>query len=81
MPSTWDTAKRILSGKPRGSKLIVLGVFMVTFGAALSFYNPGNFAIGAFVVLGIFAFMRGVSLYETEAQSGKQRKAKEGDSP
>ena len=74
MPSTWDTAKKILSGKPRGSKLIVLGVFLITIGGTISFYNPANFAVSAFVFMGIFAFLRGVFLYESEVQSGKKSK-------
>lgn len=48
---------------------------MISVAAALSFYNPANFAIGAFVVVGIFIVMRGVSLYEDEVRINQQKKA------
>ena len=48
---------------------------MITIGGTISYYNPANFAVSAFVFMGIFAFLRGVFLYESEVQSGKKSKA------
>ncbi len=47
---------------------------MITIGGTISYYNPANFAVSAFVFMGIFAFLRGVFLYESEVQSGKKSK-------
>jgi uncharacterized membrane protein len=72
----WKTAKDILKGKAKGSKLIILGVFMVSIGVGLDIY----FRIGVgsvFYVLGVVAFMRGVSLYEDEARSELKKREKE----
>jgi hypothetical protein len=81
LSSYWETARRILSGKPRGSKLIVLGVFLTGVGVglaiALSSYQPSGSAVGAtsvFWFLGIVAFMRGVALYEKETEIELQKK-------
>jgi len=38
--SWWKTAKDILKGKAKGSKLIILGVFMVGVGATLAIAFP-----------------------------------------
>jgi len=79
LSSYWKTARRILSGKPRGSKLIVLGVFLTGVGVGLtivlSTYSPS--AVSAPIVfwfLGIVAFMRGVALYERETEIELQKK-------
>jgi len=76
MSSWWKTAKDILKGKAKGSKLIVLGVFMVSVGAALIIVYPtGGLAAGiCFLILGQFAFMRGVYLYEDEARAELRKK-------
>jgi len=75
LPSFWETAK-ILSGKPKGSKLIVLGVFMVSIGVALTIWYPASWG-SAFVILGVFAFVRGLSLYEREVETEIKKKKSE----
>jgi hypothetical protein len=79
MSSWWKTAKDILKGKAKGSKLIVLGVFMVSVGAVLVIVYPSNGWSAAiwFFILGQLAFMRGVWLYEEEAKAELRRKKKE----
>lgn len=73
MSEWWKTAKDILSGKAKGSKLIVLGVFMVSVGAVLTIFYPASYG-SAFVMLGIFAFIMGVSLYMKEAEYELEKK-------
>ncbi len=76
--SFWETARRILSGKPKGAKLIVLGVFLESVTAGLWIYSPGNFAVAAFFLMGIWAFTRGLDLYQQEVRSvGKGKKTEE----
>jgi drug/metabolite transporter (DMT)-like permease len=70
LSSWWQTARKILSGKPRGSKLIVLGVFLASIGVVLTLMCPQNYgAPSVFLMLGIIAFMRGISLYEAEVEA------------
>ena len=38
MSEWWKTSKKILSGKAKGSKLMVLGVFLVSIGVVLTIY-------------------------------------------
>ncbi len=71
--SVWETAKEILSGKPKGGKLIVLGVFLVSVGVGLSFYSQSNFAL-PFVLLGALAFGSGLALYQREADRKLRKK-------
>ena len=60
MSSWWKTAKDILKGKAKGSKLIILGVFMVGVGATFAIAFPQSSSVASvFWMLGIFAFMRG----------------------
>lgn len=75
MPSFWEKAKDILRGKAKGSKLIVLGVFMVSVGVALDISFQTSVAF-VFWFLGIIAFMRGVFLYEEEARAEIEKKRK-----
>lgn len=79
MAEWWKTARDILRGKARGSKLIILGVFMVSIGAALviAFSTGGLTAAMFFFILGQFAFMRGVWLYESEAKAELEKKRKD----
>ena len=73
MTSIWDKAREILRGKAKGSKLIILGVFLVSVGVALTIYYPESWS-ATFVVLGIFAFLRGLSIYEDEARTELEKK-------
>lgn len=75
MSSWWKTAKDILRGKAKGSKLMVLGIFLVTIGIVVTVYYPTSWG-SAFVILGIFAFMRGLHVYEREAEYELERKRK-----
>jgi hypothetical protein len=81
MSSWWKTAKDILKGKAKGSKLIILGVFMVSIGAALVIVYPtSGWTAGIwFFILGQFAFMRGVWLYEEEARAELRKKKEKED--
>ena len=72
MSEWWKTAKEILSGKPRGSKLIVLGVFLVGLGVVLP---ASGFEEGlVFVAIGSLAFGVGVSVYREEAEYELEKK-------
>jgi len=73
LPSIWDKAKEIIKGKPKGSKLIVLGVFLVSIGVTLIIYYPASWA-STFVILGIIAFIRGLVIYEDEARIELEKK-------
>jgi uncharacterized membrane protein len=73
MSEWWKTAKKILSGKAKGSKLMVLGVFLVTIGVVLTIYYPLSWG-SAFVILGILAFVRGLVIYEKEATDELERR-------
>jgi uncharacterized membrane protein len=73
LPSIWDKAKEIIKGKPRGSKLIVLGVFLVSIGITLTIYYPASWA-SAFVILGVISFIRGLVIYEDEARIELEKK-------
>jgi hypothetical protein len=73
LPSIWDKAKEIIKGKPRGSKLIVLGVFLVSIGITLTIYCPASWA-SAFVILGVISFIRGLVIYEDEARIELEKK-------
>jgi len=74
MSSWWQTTKKILSGKAKGSKLIILGVFLVGTGVVLevSLHTTGSLI---FVVLGVMAFTRGLSIYTKEARAELEKKA------
>ena len=73
MSSYWKTAKDILKGKAKGSKLILLGVFMVGIGVTLQIALD-NFTASVFWILGIVAFMRGIGLYEDETRAELEKK-------
>ena len=75
MSEWWKTAKKILSGKPKGSKLMVLGVFLVGLGTVLEITFQDTL-MGAifFVVMGAWAFMWGWSLYREEAKYELEKK-------
>ena len=67
MSSWWETAKKILSGKAKGSKLIVLGVFLVSIGVALDIaYHEASGTV--FIVFGALAFGAGIAVYREEAE-------------
>jgi len=75
MPEWWKTAKDILKGKAKGSKLIILGVFLTSVGVAIEIAFQSNAGL-VFWMLGIIAFMRGVYLYEEEARDELEKKRK-----
>lgn len=75
MSEWWKTAKDILKGKAKGSKLMVLGIFLVSIGVVVTIYYPASWG-SAFVMLGIFAFMRGLYVYEKEAEYELEKKRK-----
>ena len=68
MSEWWKTAKKILSGKPKGSKLIVLGVFLVGLGTVLEITFGQLTGALFFIVMGMWAFTWGWSLYREEAK-------------
>ena len=72
MSEWWKTAKKILSGKPKGSKLIVLGVFLVGLGVVLPAIEIKEGL--AFVALGSLAFGIGLSVYHEEAEYELEKK-------
>ena len=72
MSSWWETAKNILKGKPKGSKLIVLGVFLVSLGVALDSIGLDKGLI--FAILGSIAFGAGIAVYREEAELELERK-------
>ena len=67
MSSYWKTARDILKGKAKGSKLIVLGVFMVSIGAVIQL-TTNSPASGPFYFLGAMAFGAGIAVYRGEAE-------------
>jgi len=73
MSEWWKTAKNILKGKAKGSKLMVLGIFLVSAGVAVTVLYPTSWG-SAFIILGIFAFMRGLAIYEREAEYELEKK-------
>ena len=78
MSSWWKTARKILSGKPKGSKLMVLGIFLVGIGTTLEIMFETLVGAMFFIVMGLWAFQWGWSLYREEAklELEKKRKAK-----
>lgn len=73
LPS-WKTAGHILKGKAKGSKLIVLGIFLVITAVAIHI-STGNAQYGApLLILGAFAFANGLVLYNEEARYELERK-------
>jgi len=78
MSEWWKTAKKILSGKPKGSKLIVLGVFLVGLGTVLEITFGQLTGALFFIVMGMWAFAWGWSLYREEAKYElEKRRAKD----
>ena len=73
MSEWWKTAKDILKGKAKGSKLIILGVFLVSIGAVIEI-TFGSSASGAFYVLGAMAFTAGIAVYRQEAEYELEKK-------
>ena len=68
MSEWWKTAKDILKGKAKGSKLIVLGVFLVGIGGAIHI-STGNYSYAiVFEMFGSLAFGAGVGIYSLEAK-------------
>ena len=74
MSEWWKTAKNILKGKPKGSKLIVLGVFLVSIGAVLA--SLGSIVWIIFIMLGSMAFGAGVAVYREDAEYELEKKRK-----
>ena len=74
MSEWWKTAKKILSGKPKGSKMIVLGVFLVGLGTVLEITFGQLMGTIFFIVMGMWAFMWGWSLYREEAEYELKKK-------
>ena len=66
---------KILKGKAKGSKLLVLGTLMVSSGVTFMVFYPASWG-SVFVVLGIIAFMRGLELYERETKYELEKKEK-----
>ena len=73
MSEWWKTAKGILKGKAKGSKLIVLGVFLVSIGAFIEI-TSGSSASGAFFFIGAMAFTAGIMVYQREAEHELEKK-------
>jgi hypothetical protein len=74
MSDWWKTAKDILKGKPKGSKLIILGVFLVGIGVTIHIAT-GNYAYASpLEILGMFSFGVGLGMYKTEAEYEMERK-------
>ena len=77
MSEWWKTVKKILSGKPKGSKLMVLGVFLVSIGTTLEITFGQLVGTIFFIVMGMWAFMWGWSLYRDEAEYELEKRRKE----
>lgn len=76
MSSWWQTARDILKGKPKGSKLIILGIFLAGVGVTIHIAT-GNQSYGSiFEVLGAFSFGVGLGMYKTEAEYEMEKKKK-----
>ena len=74
MSEWWKTAKDILRGKPKGSKLIILGVFLVGIGVIIHI-STGNVAFGLpLEMLGSLSFGAGVGIYKEEAEYELEKK-------
>lgn len=73
MSEWWKTAKDILKGKAKGSKLIILGVFLAGVGVTIEIAFQSDAGV-VFWMLGIIAFMRGVYLYEEEVRDELAKK-------
>jgi len=73
MSEWWKTAKEILKGKARGSKLIVLGVFLASVGVVIQIVYDNSVSF-VFVMFGIIAFMSGIALYREEAEYELEKK-------
>ena len=74
MSEWWETTKKILSGKPRGSKLMVLGVFLVSLGVVLPAFGLEGGVV--FIGIGSLAFGVGLGIYRDEAQYELEKKRK-----
>lgn len=75
MSSWWGTAKKILSGKPRGSKLIILGVFLMSIGAIIEVsFEKTLSATMIFLLVGMLTVQRGWFLYEEEVKRELEKK-------
>ena len=73
LPS-WRTAGETLKGKAKGSKLVVLGVFLVIVAVTIHI-STGNAYFGApLLMLGAFAFANGLVLYNEEARYELEKK-------
>ena len=75
MSSYWKTVKNILKGKAKGSKLIVLGVFLVSIGAIIQITINAPVS-GVFYALGALAFGVGLGLYREEGEYELEKKRK-----
>lgn len=74
MSEWWKTAKGILRGKAKGSKLIVLGVFLITIGVAIHI-STGNYSYAmVFEMFGSLAFGAGIGIYSLEAKYEIEKK-------
>lgn len=75
MSSWWNTAKHILSGKPKGSKLIVLGVFLLSVGTTIEItIKPIPSGASYFLMIGLMLVMWGYFMYREEAQLEMKKK-------
>jgi len=76
--SWWKVARDILKGKAKGSKMMVLGIFLVGVNVAIHISTKDLTYGVIFQILGIYAFIRGLLLYEKEAEHelDKRRKKK-----
>ena len=75
MSSWWKTAKNILSGKARGSKLIILGVFLMSTGAIIEIYVEKSVSASLiFLLVGMWTVQRGWFVYEEEARRELEKK-------
>jgi len=74
MSSWWKTAKDILKGKARGSKLIILAIFLAGIALTTHLYTGDYTYASSFYILSIIAFVRGINLYEEEAHQELKKK-------
>ena len=70
----WKTAKEILKGKAKGSKLVILGVFLVGVGTTIHISTGEAYYGAPLVMLGAFAFASGLILYNEEARYELEKK-------
>jgi hypothetical protein len=74
MSEWWETTKKILSGKAKGAKLIVLGVFLLGLGVVLPAAGIESGLV--FVAAGTAAFITGIHAYQREADYELEKRRK-----